>query len=363
MSLSSMLHNTPLYRPACLPQPGRDIIILYSNDDIQNINSIFKNYKIQLVISAKQLNEASYYDRIHISCDFEKILNFSGCCIVIFSTTENYPLLFFFSEEIRKLGIQNYHIYMDTMNKIHTRYYPGHFNENRKQLEYTYNLLSDDESRMILASRIRSVIEGDNGYIRRSKYEHYCHPEIKIQKGDIILDCGVSGDIGVVSEFSKCTGDKGHVYAFEPDPICYSEAQEKIKNNNINNVDLIQCGLWNKSETINMKINGGASYVTDTKDENTVICHMTTIDTIVSENNIKKVDMIELDVEGSEMNALLGGVKTIEKYRPKLLVSVYHKWPDIFELPLFINELDLNYKFYMGHHSPIQWETVLYAVP
>ena len=90
---------------------------------------------------------------------------------------------------------------------------------------------------------------------------------------------------------------------------------------------------------------------------------MTTIDTFVSEYNINKIDMIKLDVERSEKNVLLGGIDTIIKHRPKLLISVYHRLNDLFELPLFINELDLSYKFYLGHHSPIQWETVLYAVP
>ncbi|MDR3319858.1 MAG: FkbM family methyltransferase [Desulfovibrio sp.] len=90
---------------------------------------------------------------------------------------------------------------------------------------------------------------------------------------------------------------------------------------------------------------------------------MTTIDTIVSQYNIKKVDMIKLHVEGAEEKSLLGGIKTIVKNRPKLLIFLYHKHNNIFELPLFIDKLNLNYRFYIGHHSPSLQYTLLYVIP
>ena len=193
-----------------------------------------------------------------------------------------------------------------------------------KKLENVYGLLNDDESRMVFASRIKSIIEGDNGYIRRSKFAHYFHPEVMIQKGDTILDGGVSGDIDTINNFVRHIGDKGHIYAFEPEPVCYSQAKDKVKN--INNVQLIPYGLYDKLDIAIFKVQGGASYVTDVETDKTITCHMTTVDTVATEYDIKKVDITKLDIEDSEMKALKGGVKTIKKYRPKLLISVYHKW-------------------------------------
>jgi len=121
--------------------------------------------------------------------------------------------------------------------------------------------------------------------------------------------------------------------------------------------------MWNKYEQVPMISSGAGSHVVDNTVNGDYICYMTTIDTIVSQYNIKKVDIIKLDVEGSEEKALLGGIKTIVKYRPKLIISLYHKENDIFELPLFIKKLELDYKFYMGHYRPTLQETVLYAIP
>ena len=50
MSLESMLHSAQLYRSSCLPQAESDVVVLCSNEDIQYINTVFSNYKIQLVI-------------------------------------------------------------------------------------------------------------------------------------------------------------------------------------------------------------------------------------------------------------------------------------------------------------------------
>ena len=77
----------------------------------------------------------------------------------------------------------------------------------------------------------------------------------------------------------------------------------------------------------------------------------------------ESVDYIKYDVEGSEKEAILGSLETIEKYRPALMVSLYHRSEDIFELPLMIHERFPDYKFYIRRREYIPaWDTVLIAV-
>ena len=70
-----------------------------------------------------------------------------------------------------------------------------------------------------------------------------------------------------------------------------------------------------------------------------------------------------MDVEGSELEALRGSIKTIRKYQPKLALSLYHKPEDIIEIPIFLEGLGLGYKYYLRHYQTRMEETVLYAVP
>lgn len=364
MSLTSMLYNVPLYQQVNLPPPKSNIIILCSNDDVKYIPSVFVDYTVRLVISnmASEEKIRSGSKIIPIDFDFTKIFSLPYCYIVIFCSQMNTALLCFFNRELNKLNIVHKNIYMPILRRsLIELYSPNFLDKYRCELEKVYSFLSDDESRKIFASRIKSIMLGTIGYIRQSKYTQYCHPQTMPQQGDVILDGGVSGNISVEERFAKLVGDEGHIYAFEPEPNMYFQAEEKAKK--IKNVTLFPFGLSNKIEKVNFISKGPGSHITDTQTDETFICQMTTVDAIVSQYNIKKIDMIKLDVEGSEKKSLFGALKTMEKHRPKLLVSLYHKHNDMFELPLFINALDLDYKFYMGHHSPILWETVLYAVP
>ena len=73
--------------------------------------------------------------------------------------------------------------------------------------------------------------------------------------------------------------------------------------------------------------------------------------------------LIKMDVEGFEREAIWGAEHTIEHYTPKLMVSLYHRNEDIFELPLLIKRLNPNYKLYVRHQLYIPaWETNLYAI-
>jgi hypothetical protein len=70
---------------------------------------------------------------------------------------------------------------------------------------------------------------------------------------------------------------------------------------------------------------------------------------------------IKLDIEGSEMNALVGAKNTILKHKPKLAVCVYHKPTDLWEIPLFLKKLVPEYTIHLRHHSDFLNETVCYA--
>jgi hypothetical protein len=71
-----------------------------------------------------------------------------------------------------------------------------------------------------------------------------------------------------------------------------------------------------------------------------------------------------MDIEGSEIEALKGAAYTIKTKKPRIAVSVYHKPEDIINIPLFLQELMPEYKFYLRHDCLVNLtETVLYAIP
>jgi hypothetical protein len=70
-----------------------------------------------------------------------------------------------------------------------------------------------------------------------------------------------------------------------------------------------------------------------------------------------------MDVEGFEPNIIIGATQIIQKYKPVIAISIYHKYDHLWRLPLAINALAEGYCFYLCPHYKAGWELVCYAVP
>jgi hypothetical protein len=72
---------------------------------------------------------------------------------------------------------------------------------------------------------------------------------------------------------------------------------------------------------------------------------------------------IKADVEGADMETLIGMQKTMENCKPKLNFSAYHRFEDIFRLALYIHSVNPDYKIFLRHHPYIPaWDTNLYCI-
>ena len=60
---------------------------------------------------------------------------------------------------------------------------------------------------------------------------------------------------------------------------------------------------------------------------------LTTIDILVADLGIERVDFIKMDIEGAERNALRGAVQTIRKHRPRLSIATENLPDDIRVIP------------------------------
>ena len=71
---------------------------------------------------------------------------------------------------------------------------------------------------------------------------------------------------------------------------------------------------------------------------------VTTIDRIVAELGLEKVDFIKMDIEGAEREALKGGEATIRKMRPRMSLATENLEDDPRIVPQVVARFGLNYK-------------------
>ena len=84
----------------------------------------------------------------------------------------------------------------------------------------------------------------------------------------------------------------------------------------------------------------------------------------------KRVSLINMDLDGAELNVIKSAAETIRRDRPVLAVCAYHRREDLDVLLAHINEIAIDYYFYYRkypsypyHRYTSKEEIVLYAVP
>lgn len=160
-------------------------------------------------------------------------------------------------------------------------------------------------------------------------------------------------------------------YAFEP---MYHKFKNDVYDKFIEDANFckfVELGLWENENELTFAedlSNKAASKIINDAEEtksnmNYLKIKTTSIDSFKKKNNIKKVDFIKMDIEGSELPALRGAKETIKNDRPQLAISIYHSHDDFINIPLYLaNELE-DYTLRLGHYSYNLYETVLYAIP
>jgi FkbM family methyltransferase len=156
-------------------------------------------------------------------------------------------------------------------------------------------------------------------------YEYGVYERFYIVKpGDVVLDAGAN--TGYVSLlYSKRVGERGKVFAFEPDAINIRQIKENIALNGGNIVieDLL---LWNENTFVEFYESGtvGSSALWIPAGATTVKKQAVTIDNWVKHNNIEKLDFVKMNIEGAEIEALEGCIETIKRLQPNFAIYSNH---------------------------------------
>ncbi len=153
--------------------------------------------------------------------------------------------------------------------------------------------------------------------------------EVTPRPGDVVLDVGANiGTTAVV--LSGLVGESGHVYAIEPG---FGEVLGKtISANGLSNTTVIEAAAGSSRGTSTMHLSEYAaesSLIEGHCGEETVTVEVAvdTIDNIVKSRGLERVDLIKVDIEGFEEEALEGSREVIDAFRPKWTISSYHKDP------------------------------------
>ncbi len=178
--------------------------------------------------------------------------------------------------------------------------------------------------------------------------------------GETVLDCGACvGDVAAV--FAMHVGEGGQVHMFDPMPahVAFCHLQKELNPHMASRMHVVPMAVGALSNGLPPLADASGKIKPNATPDGSF--PFVSIDDYVRSNDIR-VDVIKMDIEGGEGSALDGAVETISKFRPRLMISAYHRTDDLWVLREQIQRIRPDYRFHFGHHTPVQWESVLYAV-
>jgi FkbM family methyltransferase len=227
------------------------------------------------------------------------------------------------------------------------------------QIAIALGCLSDDTSKLCLLDIVafRLGINTKYGSFQHTENQYFNPITLDALKGRPIrfVDGGAYNGDTYLELCSFAEVEKA--YLFEPDIANFS----KLVNNVRSTPHVKYCYPLGLSESYRILSfnsgNGEGSSITDTGNVNIAVASLD--DMLLG----MAVDFIKLDVEGAELQALIGSSNLIKSSRPVLALSLYHLPNDLWELPLKLAQLCEDYRLYIRQHHFNSFDSVLYAVP
>jgi FkbM family methyltransferase len=180
-----------------------------------------------------------------------------------------------------------------------------------------------------------------------------------VKAGDIVLDCGAN--LGVYTREALDAG-AALVVAIEPAP----QNVECLRRNfapeiAARKVILYPKGVWDKDDVLALQVdpeNSAADSVVIRREgaHEGAKVPLTTIDKLVQELNLPRVDYIKMDIEGAEQRALAGARDTLIRFHPRLAISAYHNPADPERIPVLVQEAWSGYRMKCGYCAEANWK-------
>lgn len=240
----------------------------------------------------------------------------------------------------------------------------AYINENADRMEQIFEMLSDGESRALFSDVIFFRATGKLQYLGR------CESMMESLKSLIApIDVHIAADGGAfrgdsAADMIEAMPTLEKIIACEPDPRTFKKLTEfSLSNAAEGKVTPVECALGAAEDVRSYVSSGsrGAGISGKNRRAREEKINILPLDSIVGE---KKLNFLKLDVEGDEIEALIGAEKTIRRDRPALAVSLYHRADDFLVLTERVIDLLGECELYLRRPRCIpMWDLMLYAVP
>lgn len=232
----------------------------------------------------------------------------------------------------------------------------------------------DELSRVCLDGLLLAMLTGQYKYCAEIMNEtpYFCLPHFQNIGEEYFVDAGAY--VGDTSErfIWSNTGLFRKIHAFEPGIAQFNALKIRMKRLIAEwaldpaKLSLINAGLGEHNGKACFGTSSSKLAATSIKNDSSTINNefpevpIWNLDSYLEQNQ-SPVTFIKADIEGMEMQMLRGACRSINRYKPKLAISIYHNLSDLFDIVAIVKSYAPEYNFSLRHHSSNLSETVLYC--
>lgn len=184
------------------------------------------------------------------------------------------------------------------------------------------------------------------------------------KENEVFVDCGCF-DGSTCYKFAGWCGHKGyeHIYSFEADPVNYEKSRKLLEP--LGKCDLYPYGTSDVKKKVYFAADAfeTSCIISEEEAKKRNFEGVEQIETIALDDVLegKRITFIKMDIEGAEYEALVGARRLIGENRPRMAISVYHKFEDFITLADLVLSMHFDYKISFRHYGFDELETIMYV--
>jgi FkbM family methyltransferase len=166
-------------------------------------------------------------------------------------------------------------------------------------------------------------------------YPPHVHPAALacLRPGSVAIDVGACLGEWTLP-LARAVGSAGRVVAVEPTPRNGAALERTLQVNALRQAELVRCALGDQNGEADLAVPRVVSAKSDTGTtrvgpagigEEAVSAAVRTLDSLMAEARLHRVDFIKIDVEGHERRVLDGAEESLARYRPVLVLETGHE--------------------------------------
>jgi FkbM family methyltransferase len=290
---------------------------------------------------------------------------FGASVVFIITVFNSFPV----SEQLNRMGLKTASFaalawqYPQTLLPYWAVEYPKKIYEQAEDVRKAFTMWADETSQREFLGLLKWFTTLDPNVLpphMPQKDIYFTDELISPRADEILIDCGAFNGDSIGDFLERRNGNFGQIIAIEPDPINCKALHARVASlpsGMQDRITIIQKATGSTHEMVNFNVTGT---VGSSIGDGSYIVNCDPLDDIL-------VDIaptfIKMDIEGAELDALIGARQVITAHTPTLAVCLYHAQEHLWQIPLLIQSFSDQYSFHLRRYADECWETVCYAVP